>query len=65
MFVCFGTEYFLLEDEIEEIAYGLELSGVDFVWVVRFPMGATTSVEKAMPRGFVERVGERGMVVEG
>ncbi|KAL7168755.1 hypothetical protein ACSBR2_033905 [Camellia fascicularis] len=28
-------------------------------------MGANTSVEKAMPRGFVERVGERGMVVEG
>ncbi|THG18571.1 hypothetical protein TEA_010851 [Camellia sinensis var. sinensis] len=65
VFVCFGTEYFLSEDEIEEIAYGLEISGVNFVWVVRFPMGANTSVEKAMPRGFVERVGERGMVVEG
>ncbi|KAF5946419.1 hypothetical protein HYC85_016647 [Camellia sinensis] len=57
--------YFLSEDEIEEIAYGLEISGVNFVWVVRFPMGANASVEKAMPRGFVERVGERGMVVEG
>ncbi|CAL5358933.1 hypothetical protein CsSME_00049024 [Camellia sinensis var. sinensis] len=65
VFVCFGTEYFLSEDEIEEIAYGLELSGVNFVWVVRFSMGANTSVEKAMPRGFVESVGERGMVVEG
>ncbi|KAL7183445.1 hypothetical protein ACSBR2_025785 [Camellia fascicularis] len=65
VFVCFGTEYFLSEDEIEEIAYGLELSGVNFVWFVRFSMGANTSVEKAMPRGFIERVGERGMVVEG
>ncbi|CAL5340420.1 unnamed protein product [Camellia sinensis] len=53
VFVCFGTEYFLSEDGIEEIAYGLEISGVNFVWVVRFPMGANTSVEKAMPRGFI------------
>ncbi|XP_028110079.1 beta-D-glucosyl crocetin beta-1,6-glucosyltransferase-like [Camellia sinensis] len=65
VFVCFGIEYFLSGDEIEEIAYGLELSGVNFVWFVRFSMGANTSVEKAMPRGFIERVGERGMVVKG
>ena len=28
-------------------------------------MGSNTSVEKALPLGFLERVGERGMVVEG
>ncbi|KAL7194128.1 hypothetical protein ACSBR1_034528 [Camellia fascicularis] len=56
---------FLSEDEFEEIASGFKLSGVNFLWAVRFRMGANTSVEKAMPRGFVERVGERGMVVEG
>ncbi|THG23947.1 beta-D-glucosyl crocetin beta-1,6-glucosyltransferase-like [Camellia sinensis] len=65
VFVCFGTEYFLSNDEIEDIAYGLELSGVNLLWVVRFAMGANTSVEKAMPRGFIKRVGERVMVVEG
>ncbi|XP_057504784.1 UDP-glucosyltransferase 29-like [Actinidia eriantha] len=65
VFVSFGTEYFLSEHEMEEIALGLELSGVNFVWVLRFPMGSNTSVERALPLGFLERVGERGLVVEG
>ncbi|XP_057466472.1 UDP-glucosyltransferase 29-like [Actinidia eriantha] len=65
VFVSFGTEYFLSEHEMEEIALGLELSGVNFIWALRFPMGSNTSVEKALPLGFLERVGERGMVVEG
>ncbi|XP_057466527.1 UDP-glucosyltransferase 29-like [Actinidia eriantha] len=63
--VSFGTEYFLSEHEMEEIALGLELSGVNFIWVLRFPMGSNTSVERALPLGFLERVGERGLVVEG
>ncbi|KAL6977762.1 beta-D-glucosyl crocetin beta-1,6-glucosyltransferase [Sarracenia purpurea var. burkii] len=66
VFVSFGTEYFLSEDEMEEIAHGLELSGANFIWVLRFPMGANMSAEKALPRGFLERLGgERGRVVEG
>ncbi|GFY81768.1 hypothetical protein Acr_02g0000080 [Actinidia rufa] len=65
VFVSFGTEYFLSEHETEEIALGLELSGVNFVWVLRFPMGSNTSVERALPLGFLKRVGERGLVVEG
>ncbi|PSS11926.1 Beta-D-glucosyl crocetin beta-1,6-glucosyltransferase [Actinidia chinensis var. chinensis] len=65
VFVSFGTEYFLSKHEMEEIALGLELSGVNFIWVLRFPMGSNTSVERALPLGFLERVGERGLVVEG
>ncbi|KAH7841192.1 hypothetical protein Vadar_026852 [Vaccinium darrowii] len=65
VFVSFGTEYYLSESEMEEIALGLELSGVNFLWVLRFPMGENTSLEKALPKGFLERVGDRGMVVQG
>ncbi|XP_057466499.1 UDP-glucosyltransferase 29-like [Actinidia eriantha] len=65
VFVSFGTEYFLSQHEMEEIALGLELSGVNFIWVLRFPKGSNTSVERALPLGFLERVGERGLVVEG
>ncbi|PSS11918.1 Beta-D-glucosyl crocetin beta-1,6-glucosyltransferase [Actinidia chinensis var. chinensis] len=65
VFVSFGTEYFLSEHQMEEIALGLELSGVNFIWILRFPMGSNTSVERALPLGFLERVGERGLVVEG
>ncbi|KAK0602739.1 hypothetical protein LWI29_036532 [Acer saccharum] len=36
VFVSFGSENFLSQEEIEEMAHGLELSNVDFIWVVRF-----------------------------
>lgn len=63
-FVSFGTEYFLSEKETEEIAYGLELSRVNFIWVVCFPAGEKIKLENALPSGFLERVGDRGIIVE-
>lgn len=64
VFVSFGSEYFLSKDEIEEMAYGLELSGVDFIWVLRFHGGEKAKVHEALPQGFLGRVGDKGMVVE-
>ncbi|XP_055823846.1 beta-D-glucosyl crocetin beta-1,6-glucosyltransferase-like [Solanum dulcamara] len=61
VYVSFGSEYFLTKEEMEEIAYGLELSNVDFIWVVRFQKGE----QVALPQGFVERIGDRGRIVEG
>ncbi|KAI8559298.1 hypothetical protein RHMOL_Rhmol04G0161000 [Rhododendron molle] len=65
VFVSFGSECFLTKEEIEELAYGLELSQVNFIWVVRFPVGENVSVDLALPEGFLGRVKERGIVVEG
>ncbi|XP_059298766.1 beta-D-glucosyl crocetin beta-1,6-glucosyltransferase-like [Lycium ferocissimum] len=65
VFVSFGSEYFLSKEEREEIAFGLELSQVNFIWVVRFPKGENQNLKEALPQGFLERVGDRGMVVEG
>ncbi|CAL1374060.1 unnamed protein product [Linum trigynum] len=65
VFVSFGSEFFPSGDLIREIAYGLELSGVDFIWVVRFPLGEKVDLADALPEGFFDRVGGRGMVVEG
>ncbi|GMP25029.1 hypothetical protein CsSME_00002084 [Camellia sinensis var. sinensis] len=59
VFVSFGSEYFMSKEEIEEIAHGLQLSKVNFRWVVRFPMGEKVELEEALPKGFIERVGER------
>ncbi|KAB2595001.1 crocetin glucoside glucosyltransferase-like [Pyrus ussuriensis x Pyrus communis] len=65
VFVSFGSEYFLSKEEIQEIALGLELSQVSFIWVIRFPKeDKSTRVEDALPKGFGERVGERGMIVD-
>ncbi|KAI6669271.1 hypothetical protein NL676_004156 [Syzygium grande] len=52
IFVSFGTEYFLTEKEREEIAYGLELSNVNFIWVIRFTVGESTELEEALPEEF-------------
>jgi UDP-glucoronosyl and UDP-glucosyl transferase len=75
VFVSFGTEYFMSEQEMEQMAYGLELSGANFIWVVRFPKeeneitsGIRTKATRAMdlPPGFMDQIGpERGMVVDG
>ncbi|XP_059665982.1 UDP-glucosyltransferase 29-like [Cornus florida] len=65
VFVCFGSEFFLSKEDMEELAHGLELSKVNFIWAVRFPMGEKIRLEEALPEGYLERVGERGMVVEG
>lgn len=64
VFVSFGSEYFLTNEDMEEIAHGLELSNMNFIWVIRFPEGEKIRVEEALPKGFQERVGERGLIVE-
>ncbi|XP_047308871.1 beta-D-glucosyl crocetin beta-1,6-glucosyltransferase-like [Impatiens glandulifera] len=64
VFVSFGTEYFLSKEEREEIARGLELSMVNFIWVLRFSFEDKISIEEALPNGFLTRVGDRGLVVE-
>ncbi|WOG95087.1 hypothetical protein DCAR_0314389 [Daucus carota subsp. sativus] len=66
VFVSFGSEYFLSDEDFEAIAQGLLHSEVNFIWVVRFPLGAEVSLEEKLRKiGFYDRVGGRGMVVEG
>ncbi|KAK1430640.1 hypothetical protein QVD17_13531 [Tagetes erecta] len=66
VFVSFGSEYFLSSDDLEEIAYGLEMSNVNFIWVLRFPKGEKEkNISEALPFGFLERVKNKGLLVEG
>nr|XP_009802416.1 PREDICTED: crocetin glucoside glucosyltransferase-like [Nicotiana sylvestris] len=52
------------KEEIEEIARGLELSNVNFIWVVNFSFDEKISgSDKILPEGYIERVKERGMIV--
>ncbi|KAL3812807.1 hypothetical protein ACJIZ3_014075 [Penstemon smallii] len=64
LYISFGSEKYLSKEQIEEIAKGLELSNVNFIWVVRFPIGSDTSIEDALPNGFLERVKDRGIIEE-
>ncbi|GJV65020.1 beta-D-glucosyl crocetin beta-1,6-glucosyltransferase [Tanacetum coccineum] len=66
IFVSFGSEYFLSKADMTQIALGLEMSNVNFIWVLRVPKGENNmTIREALPLGFVERVKTRGLLVEG
>ncbi|KAK6122945.1 hypothetical protein DH2020_043305 [Rehmannia glutinosa] len=66
VYISFGSECFLSKNQIDEIAKGLELSGVNFIWVIRFPVEEKTiSIEEAIPEGFLDRMKNRGKIVSG
>ena len=64
VFIAFGSEYFLTKEELEEMAFALELSSVNFIWDVRFPHGQRIRPEEGLPQGFLERTRDGGRIVE-
>lgn len=67
VFCSFGSETFLNQEQIREIALGLELTGSPFFLVLNFPGGVDgqAELEKALPKGFLERVKKKGVVHTG
>ncbi|GER42245.1 UDP-glucose glucosyltransferase [Striga asiatica] len=67
MFVSFGTTSCFTDEQIEEIAIGLERSRHKFVWALRDAdkgdIFRGEIREPVLPEGFEERVKGRGMVV--
>nr|AFJ53022.1 UDP-glycosyltransferase 1 [Linum usitatissimum] len=61
VYVCFGSEAVLTEDQSNKLASGLEKSGVQFVWRVKDVEGGRPSI----PEGFEDRVAGRGVVIRG
>ncbi|XP_015890580.1 UDP-glycosyltransferase 91A1-like [Ziziphus jujuba] len=61
VYIAFGTEAKLGQDELTEIAHGLELSGLPFFWVLRLHHDPMDS-ELKLPEGFEERSKGRGIV---
>ncbi|GLT79681.1 hypothetical protein SLA2020_511610 [Shorea laevis] len=64
VFVGFGSECKLSKETVHEIAYGLELSGLPFLWALRKPNWAVDDVD-ALPLGFSDRSHGRGVVQIG
>jgi len=74
LYVSFGSACTLSQQQINELALGLELSGQKFLWVLREPSNsinvgnhsATNDHDdplKFLPQGFLERTKEQGLVV--
>lgn len=74
VFLCFGSRGTFSSPQVKEIAEGLERSGQRFLWVVKNPppneMAKQTEenpdvdFDSLLPEGFVERTGDRGLVVK-
>ena len=64
VFVVFGSECKLSKEQVQEIAYGLELSLVPFLWALRRPFWGTDEGD-ILPFGFSNRISDRGMVCFG
>ncbi|CAA3030401.1 UDP-glycosyltransferase 83A1-like [Olea europaea subsp. europaea] len=62
IYVSFGSIAVFCQDQLNELALALELSGRPFLWVVRSNLANGSSVK--YPNGFRERVAKRGKIVE-
>ncbi|KAK6129132.1 hypothetical protein DH2020_037110 [Rehmannia glutinosa] len=58
IYVSFGTSTVLDQTQFEEVALGLELTNIPFLWVVR-----QDATDYAYPKGFRDRVQNRGRMV--
>ncbi|XP_009623233.1 UDP-glycosyltransferase 91A1-like isoform X1 [Nicotiana tomentosiformis] len=65
IYVAFGSEAKPSQEELTEIAHGLELSGLPFFWVLRKQRGEFDTDLIELPEGFEERTNDRGMVCTG
>ncbi|CAH9062658.1 unnamed protein product [Cuscuta europaea] len=67
IFVSFGTTTSFSDDQIQEIAAGLEQSGQKFIWVLRDSDKADIFTKEnakiELPKGYEERVREMGLVI--
>ncbi|CAN1312347.1 UDP-glycosyltransferase 83A1 [Linum perenne] len=64
IYVAFGSITILNQDQFQELALGLELTRRPFLWVIRADFVDGTRSGPDFPDGFLERVGNRGKIVE-
>ncbi|GLJ51709.1 hypothetical protein SUGI_1098940 [Cryptomeria japonica] len=61
MYVSFGSIAVKSNEQLEEIALGLESSQQPFLWVLRNDIAEGKPA--VLPHGFLERIGDRGLIV--
>ncbi|KAJ6740151.1 UDP-GLYCOSYLTRANSFERASE 72E1 [Salix purpurea] len=77
IYVSFGSGGTLSLEQMVELAWGLELSQQRFIWVVRAPSrktgdgsyftagsGEANSMASYFPEGFLDRIGEVGLLIQ-
>lgn len=64
VYISFGSVVHLKQEQINEIADGLLSSDVSFLWVMKQVHKDSGFEPLVLPDGFLEKAGERGMVVQ-
>ncbi|KAK6157372.1 hypothetical protein DH2020_011620 [Rehmannia glutinosa] len=64
VYCAFGSQMILQKNQFQELVLGFEMTGLPFFVALSKPHGAD-SIEEALPEGFLERVGDRGVVHGG
>lgn len=64
VYAAFGTEMELSQELMHELAFGLEKSGLPFIWIIknRLLVQGKTGLDHQLPPGFQVRVLGRGLV---
>nr|XP_010910495.1 putative UDP-rhamnose:rhamnosyltransferase 1 [Elaeis guineensis] len=65
VYVALGSEAMLSVELMHELALGLELSEVPFVWALRKPAGMGAGDVEILPEGFEDRTRGLGVVAKG
>ncbi|GLT95960.1 hypothetical protein SLE2022_136110 [Rubroshorea leprosula] len=70
IYISFGTTCSMTDEQVKELAMGMEESKIRFIWVLKDADRANVFAEKRgsvpeLPKGFEERTGGVGMVVRG
>ncbi|KAL2339128.1 hypothetical protein Fmac_013574 [Flemingia macrophylla] len=64
VYVCFGSLCHFPDNQLYEIACGIEASGHDFIWVVPEKKGKEKETQW-LPNAFEERNEKKGMIIKG
>lgn len=67
VYVSFGSQAVLRNNQMQALALGLERSGIKFIWVIKGPTKGHVDEEQygKVPPGFEDRVAGTGLVIRG
>ncbi|XP_016582363.2 gallate 1-beta-glucosyltransferase 84A23 isoform X1 [Capsicum annuum] len=64
VYISFGSIVILKQEQVDELAYGLLNSGVNFLWVIKEPSTGTGFLPVKLPDGFLDKAGDKAKIVQ-